>query len=78
MDLRLAETGDPANSFAGAETDILTDGTLDYPDDLLKELDCTVCSVHSRFAFGKQAQTERILRAMDNQARVKVAVSTAD
>jgi DNA polymerase (family 10) len=50
-----------------AEVDILADGTLDYPDDLLKELDYTVCSVHSRFALGKQDQTERILRAMDNR-----------
>ena len=50
-----------------AEVDILADGTLDYPDDLLKELDYTVCSVHSRFALGKQEQTERILRAMDNR-----------
>jgi len=50
-----------------AEVDILADGTLDYPDDLLRELDYTVCSVHSRFALGKTQQTERILRAMDNR-----------
>ena len=50
-----------------AEVDILADGALDYPDELLKELDYTVCSVHSRFGFGKQEQTERILRAMDNR-----------
>ncbi len=50
-----------------AEVDILADGALDYPDELLKELDYTVCSVHSRFAFGKQEQTARILRAMDNR-----------
>jgi DNA polymerase (family 10) len=50
-----------------AEVDILADGQLDYPDELLKELDYTVCSVHSRFSLGKQEQTERILRAMDNR-----------
>jgi DNA polymerase (family 10) len=50
-----------------AEVDILADGALDYPDDLLRELDYTVCSVHSRFALGKAQQTERILRAMDNR-----------
>jgi DNA polymerase (family 10) len=33
----------------------------------LKELDYTVCSIHSRFALGREAQTERILRAMDNR-----------
>ena len=65
---------DKLNShFAGirvlksAEVDILADGTLDYPDEILKELDYTVCSVHSRFGLGKQEQTERILRAMDNR-----------
>src|SRR6202042_1583856 len=50
-----------------AEVDILADGSLDYPDDLLRELDYTVCSVHSRFTFGKAQQTERILHAMDNR-----------
>jgi DNA polymerase (family X) len=50
-----------------AEVDILADGSLDYPDELLKELDYTVCSIHSRFGLGKTAQTERILRAMDNR-----------
>ena len=49
-----------------AEVDILADGSLDYPDELLAELDYTVCSIHSRFGLGKQEQTERILRAMDN------------
>jgi DNA polymerase (family 10) len=50
-----------------AEVDILADGSLDYPDDLLRELDYTVCSIHSRFGLGKKEQTERILRAMDNR-----------
>jgi DNA polymerase (family X) len=47
-----------------AEVDILAEGTLDYPDELLKELDCAACSVHARFGLGKQEPTERILRAM--------------
>lgn len=51
-----------------AEVDILADGSLDYPDDLLAELDYTICSIHSRFALGKKEQTERILRAMDHPA----------
>jgi DNA polymerase (family 10) len=50
-----------------SEVDILADGSLDYPDDLLKELDYTVCSIHSRFGLGLAAQTERIMRAMDNR-----------
>lgn len=49
-----------------AEVDILADGSLDYPDEILRELDYTVCSIHSRFAMNKEQQTERILRAMDN------------
>jgi DNA polymerase (family 10) len=49
-----------------AEVDILADGSLDYPDALLRELDYTVCSIHSRFGLNRGAQTERILRAMDN------------
>lgn len=50
-----------------SEVDILVDGALDYPDDLLKELDYTVCSIQSRFGLGKAEQTERIMRAMDNR-----------
>ena len=50
-----------------AEVDIRVDGSLDYPDELLRELDYTVCSIHSRFALGRKEQTERILRAMDNR-----------
>ncbi len=49
-----------------AEVDILADGKLDYPDDLLRELDYTVCSIHSKFGLPREQQTERILRAMDN------------
>jgi DNA polymerase (family X) len=50
-----------------AEVDILGDGTLDLPDDVLRELDYTVCSIHSRFAMNRDQQTERVLRAMDNR-----------
>jgi len=48
------------------EVDILEDGTLDLADSILKELDLTVCSVHSRFTLSREKQTERIIRAMDN------------
>ena len=49
-----------------AEVDILEDGSLDYSDGVLRELDLTICSIHSRFALNREQQTERILRAMDN------------
>src|SRR5207248_8195151 len=54
-------------SLKSSEVDILADGSLDYPDDLLKELDYTVCSIHSRFGMNREQQTERVMRAMDNR-----------
>lgn len=48
------------------ECDILEDGSLDLPDEILKELDLTVCALHSHFTLSAKKQTERILRAMDN------------
>jgi len=50
----------------GVEVDILEDGSLDLPDDILKELDLTICSIHSKFDLSREEQTERIIRAMDN------------
>jgi DNA polymerase (family 10) len=50
----------------GIEVDILEDGSLDLPDDVLSRLDVVVASVHSGFGFSRDKQTERILRAMDN------------
>ncbi len=49
-----------------AEVDILEDGRLDMSDSLLREMDLTVCSIHTRFDLPRDKQTERILRAMDN------------
>lgn len=49
-----------------AEVDILEDGSLDLPNDILKELDLTVCSVHYKFDLSAEKQTDRIIRAMDN------------
>jgi DNA polymerase (family 10) len=48
------------------EVDILEDGSLDLPDDILKDLDFTVCSVHSTFNLSRRKQTDRMIRAMDN------------
>ena len=50
----------------GMEVDILEDGKLDLGDDVLKELDFTICSVHYKFNLSREEQTERIIRAMDN------------
>lgn len=64
---KLNARGKGVRVLKSSEVDILVDGSLDYPDDLLKELDYTVCSIHSRFGLGKTEQTERIMRAMDNR-----------
>ena len=48
------------------EVDILEDGGLDLPDDLLARLDLTVCSIHSRMNLSGDKQTARVLKAMEN------------
>lgn len=50
----------------GSEVDILEDGSLDLPDDVLARLDIRICAIHSSFDLGRDEQTERVLRAMDN------------
>jgi DNA polymerase (family 10) len=50
----------------GIEVDILEDGSLDLPDDVLGRLDLVVGAVHSQFHLSRAKQTERILRAMDH------------
>ena len=52
--------------FKGIESDILADGALDYPDEVLETLDFVVASVHGRFKMDRAAQTERIIRAVSN------------
>ena len=52
--------------FKGIESDILADGSLDYPDDVLRRFDFIVASVHGQFRLDKKAQTQRILRAVAN------------
>jgi DNA polymerase (family 10) len=51
----------------GTEVDILEDGNLDLPDEVLAELDLVVAAVHSKFNLPARKQTERILRAMDHR-----------
>ena len=52
--------------LCGSEVDILKDGTLDYEDGLLAELDFVVASVHTSFGIGEKAMTDRVLRAINN------------
>lgn len=48
------------------EVDILEDGSLDLSDDILKELDIVICSIHYNMNLSKKKQTRRILKAMEN------------
>ena len=52
--------------FAGIESDILPDGSLDYDEELLAEFDFVIGSVHSSFNMAEAAMTERIATAMRN------------
>jgi len=52
--------------FAGIEVDILADGSLDYPNELLKELDIVIASIHSGFKQDMETMTRRILKAIEN------------
>ncbi|MEY2572026.1 MAG: polymerase, partial [Verrucomicrobiota bacterium] len=52
--------------FAGVECDILRDGSLDFPDELLAQLDYVVASVHSAFTLSEADMTKRVIRALQN------------
>lgn len=50
----------------GSEVDILADGSLDYPDEVLAELDVVIGSVHTRFKMPEAEMTRRVIRAMEH------------
>ena len=52
--------------FAGVECDILRDGSLDLPDEVLSQLDYVIVSVHSVFNLNETEMTQRVIRAMEN------------
>lgn len=53
--------------FAGSEVDILKDGSLDFSDEILAQLDYCVASVHNAFTLSEEDMTKRIIRAMENE-----------
>jgi len=55
----------PVAILCGFEVDILADGSLDLPAEVLAPLDLVVAAVHSSFALPRERQTERILRALE-------------
>jgi len=52
--------------LCSSEVDIRADGSLDFPDDVLAQLDVVVASVHSAFKRTKEQQTQRLVRAIRN------------
>lgn len=62
------QTGKAAWVFAGVESDILKDGVLDYPDDVLLALDVVVASMHQRYGLKGPTLTERLVRVAHHPA----------
>jgi len=58
--------GESFRLFAGSEVDILKDGSLDFDDAVMEQLDYVVASVHSAFTLDEKTMTRRICRAMEN------------
>lgn len=52
--------------LSGIEVDILSDGSLDYPDEILAEMDIVIASVHSAFKQDRDKMTQRIISAIEN------------
>lgn len=66
LNQRLADEGADFRLFTGTEVDILNDG-LDFPDDLLAELDVVVASIHQGFTQSEAETTKRLVRAAENK-----------
>lgn len=64
---RLNELYDDITILAGVEMDILPDGSLDYEDDLLAEMDVVIASIHSSFTQSQEIIMSRLRKAMENE-----------
>ncbi len=64
--LELNERYTPFKIFWGIESDILPDGNLDYSEEVLREFDFVIASVHSKLSMGVEEASERLLRAIKN------------
>ncbi len=65
--LSLREELDDITIFHGIESDIHPDGSLDYDEKLLAELDFVIASVHQQFQLSEQKQTDRLVRAVNHE-----------
>jgi DNA polymerase (family X) len=66
IDLINKQHGRRFRVLKGIESDILQDGSLDYPDEVLAKFDFVIASVHSRFRLDKAIQTQRVIKAVSN------------
>jgi len=57
---------DGIHVLAGSEVNVLPDGSLDYEDELVDQLDWVIASVHTAFGVGEAAMTERMVRAIEH------------
>ncbi|MFV9568104.1 DNA polymerase/3'-5' exonuclease PolX [Thermoanaerobacter mathranii] len=53
--------------FKGIESDILPDGSLDYEEEILKQFDFVIASIHSHFRMSKEDMTKRMIKAIENK-----------
>ncbi len=67
INTRLAKEGSDFRLLTGTEVDILTDGRLDFPDDLLAELDVVIASIHQSFSQSEAETTKRLVGATQNR-----------
>jgi DNA polymerase (family X) len=58
----------PFRIFKGIESDILTDGRLDYPDEILRSFDFVIASVHSHLKMDEEKATIRLMKAIEHPA----------
>jgi DNA polymerase (family X) len=66
INARLAKEGSEFRLLTGTEVDILKDGKLDFPNDLLAELDVVIASIHSSFGLAEAENTQRLIGAARN------------
>jgi DNA polymerase (family 10) len=63
---KLNQKMDGFRIFKGIESDILNDGSLDYPNEILAQFDCIIASIHSNLNMDLDKATNRVLKAVEN------------
>jgi DNA polymerase (family X) len=65
---RVQEKYPEVRIFHGIESDILADGSLDFPDEILKEFDFVIASVHGQMKMNREDMTRRLVRVLEHPA----------